>query len=172
MKLREFERVVSESRDRLYGYALYFLGRREEAEDVVQEVYMKLWERRRDVDGSRVDGWLVSVTRNACRDRLRRRKVRSAVNVDSDLLPEIAGDELSPEAQASGSLFENTVRSVLSQLPDPQRSIVILREIQGMSYREIASALDLPMTSVKVYLHRGRRALRAELSKVLHREAV
>lgn len=172
MKVREFERVVSGSRDRLFGYALYFLGRREEAEDVVQEVYMRLWQHREEVDGSRVDGWLVSVTRNACRDQLRRRRVRSAVDVDSELLPEVASPGRLPDAEASAALLDDVLRTALARLPDPQKSIVILREIQDMSYREIADALDLPMTTVKVYLHRGRRALRVELTRVLQREVV
>lgn len=172
MTAREFERVVGESRDRLFGYALYFLGIREEAEDVVQDVYLRLWQHRQELDGSRVNGWLVSVSRNLCRDRLRRRKVRSSVNVDTEALSEIAGDGRLPDAGASAALFEEALKGALSRLPDPQKSIVILREIQGMSYREIGDALDLPMTSVKVYLHRGRRALRNELTKVLQREAV
>jgi RNA polymerase sigma-70 factor (ECF subfamily) len=172
LKVREFERVVSESRDRLFGYALYFLARREEAEDVVQEVYMRLWQHRRDIDSSRIAGWLISVTRNLCRDHLRRRKVRSAVSVDSDAVEQMAGDEAATDTEAAASVFRETLDSALRNLPDTQKSIVVLREIQGMSYREIGIALDLPLTRVKVYLHRGRKALRNEISKVLQSEAV
>ncbi len=172
MKLKEFERVVSESSDRLYGYARYFLGHREEAEDVVQEVYMRLWQHRNEIDPARTNGWLISVTRNLCRDQLRRRKVRSSVDVDSAVVEEMAGSEVATDAGAASSLFRGMLDSALRKLPDPQRSIVILREIQGLSYREIGDALELPMTTVKVYLHRGRRALRHELSRVLESEAV
>ena len=171
MKVREFERVVSDSRDRLYGYALYFLGRREEAEDVVQEVYMRLWQHRNEVDSGRSTGWLVSVTRNLCRDQLRRRKVRSNVDVNSDVVQEAVGEAVADRA-ASTAVFREMLDTALQKLPDPQKSIVVLREIQGMSYREIGDALELPMTTVKVYLHRGRRALRNELSKVLQSEVV
>jgi len=172
LKVREFERVVRDSRDRLFGYALYLLDRREEAEDVVQEVYMRLWQHRDEIDTARADGWLVSVTRNLCRDQLRRRKVRSSVDSDTELLDGLQGDSRPADSDATSSVFSNLLRGALRKLPDPQKSIVVLREIQGMSYREIGEALDLPMTTVKVYLHRGRRALRNELSRVMQREAV
>ena len=172
LKAKEFERVVMDSRDRLYGYALYLLGRRAEAEDVVQEVYMRLWQNRTTIDASRMNGWLVSVTRNVCRDQLRRRKVRSQVDIDTDVVDSAAGAEPATDADAATSVFRDVLDAALHKLPDPQKSIVVLREIQGMSYREIGEALDLPMTSVKVYLHRGRRTLRNEISRVLQSETV
>lgn len=170
MKVRDFERLFSSSRDRLYGYALYYLGDREDAEDVVQEVFLRLWQRRGSVRRSGAYGWTVSVTRNLCRDRLRRRKVRSVVNVDSDAVDDFAAAEASPEELAAAADFDALLREAIVELPEPQKSIVILREIQRMSYNEICAALDLPMSRVKVYLHRGRRTLRNKLMRVTNRE--
>jgi RNA polymerase sigma-70 factor (ECF subfamily) len=172
LNAREFERVVMDSRDRLFGYAMYLLGRRPEAEDVVQEAYMRLWQNRKMIDSSRTNGWLVSVTRNLCRDQLRRRKVRSHVDISTDVVESTAGTEPATDTDAATSVFRDMLDAALGKLPDPQKSIVVLREIQGMSYREIGDALDLPMTTVKVYLHRGRQAIRKELSKVLQSETV
>ncbi|MDX1429218.1 MAG: sigma-70 family RNA polymerase sigma factor [Rhodothermales bacterium] len=172
MKVREFERLVRESQDRLYGYAIHFLANREEAEDVVQDAYLRLWKNRRLI---RPDGglaWLISVTRNLCMDKLRRRKVRSVVDVDSDRLAEHAGYDRGPDEHAASVVFENLLQSAMQTLPEVQRSIVILREVTGLSYNEISEALDLPLSTVKVYLHRGRRHLRRRLSTVIGSEAV
>lgn len=171
MKVREFERLVRESRHRLYGYAVHFLGSREEAEDIVQDAYLRLWSHRSSVRPDGAMGWLISVTRNLCLDKVRRRKVRSAVDVDTEKLSQIAAGGRSPEDNASSSVFEELVADALRQLPDTQRSIVILREMLGMSYNEICDALDLPLTTVKVYLHRGRKELRHHLTRALN-EAV
>ncbi|MBT8400079.1 MAG: sigma-70 family RNA polymerase sigma factor [Rhodothermia bacterium] len=172
MKVREFERLVGESSDRLFGYAVHFLANREEAQDVVQDVYMRLWDNRSLVQADGAMGWLISVTRNLCLDRLRRRKVRSIVTVDSDRVGDHATSQSSPEDDASASVFEALLIDAMENLPEQQKSIVILREMIGMSYQEISDALDLPLTTVKVYLHRGRRHLRRQLATVIDSEAV
>ncbi len=170
MKVRDFERLFSSSRDRLYGYALYYLGDREDAEDVVQDVFLRLWQRRSSVRRTGAYGWAVSVTRNLCRDRLRRRKVRSVVDVDSNAIDGFAAAQPSPEEEAAAADFDEMLREAIVRLPEPQKSIVILREVQCMSYNEICDALDLPLSRVKVYLHRGRRTLRNHLTSVTDRE--
>ncbi len=170
MKDAEFDRVVSSRKDRLFGYAFYFLGKREEAEDVVQDAFVRLWQNRKTLDRRRVDGWLISVTRNLCRDCLRRRKVRSAIALDLEAIENATEAGLPPDEWASEKVFADLVRRSLVGLPEPQKSIVILREIEGMSYNEIGRALGLSLNSVKVYLHRGRRALRKQLARVVDRE--
>ena len=172
MKLREFERLVRESRHRLYGYAYYFLGNREEAEDVVQDVYMRLWKNRTIVRADGAAGWLISVTRNVCRDQLRRRRVRSVVEVDSDRVGDVEARQPNPADDAARTDFEQLLGDAIVDLPDPQKTIVILREIMGMSYNEISGALDLPLNTVKVYLHRGRKHLRHRLTPIINSEAV
>lgn len=153
---------------RIFGFAFYLLTDREEAEDVTQEVLLRLWDHRSDVEEERALAWLLRVTRNACIDEMRKRAhFRKLVEVDSDALERVSGDSLPPDACAEQADFQERLEDTLCRLQEPHRSIVILREIQDMKYEEIAEALDLPLNTVKVYLHRGRKFLREQLSEVL-----
>ena len=160
--------------DRVYGFALYLLGRPSAAQDVTQEVLLKLWERLDTVDEARLVAWLMRVTRNACIDAHRRqRSYRRVVGVapDDGLGQAPAADAL-PDAWAEAADFQARLRGALAALAEPYRSIVILREVQELTYEEISGAMDLPLNTVKVYLHRGRKKLRHHLSPEYCREAV
>ena len=164
-----FESAVEEHQGRVFTFASYLLGCREEAEDVTQEVLLKLWRNPRTAGSNRLGGWLLKVTRNACFDRLRSRRTANRVfqaTPDSRVLELVAASGPDPETRARAAELGGWLEKAVGKLAEPQRSIVILREVQGLSYREICDALDLSMDRVKVYLHRGRRRLREELKEV------
>jgi len=170
MALPDYQQVVSEHRDRIFTFAFYTLRHREDAEDVTQDVLIRLWRFRRRLDEGRVGAWLSRVTRNACYDVTRRRKVRRAVH-PSDPEPQLerAVDRApTPERSAEATEFRHHLEAALRTLDEPYRSIVILREIQHLSYQEIAEALDRPLNTIKVYLHRARRMLRHALVEETH----
>lgn len=161
-----FEAAVERHQRKVYTFARYYLGKTEEAEDITQEVLLKLWQNRRRIDAEGTRAWLLQVTRNACYDRLRRH--RSATRVFAEDPEERAAakapdPEPGPEALAAAADFKRHLTGALEQLADPMKSIVILREIQGLKYQEIADALDVPLNTVRVYLHRGRQRLREQL---------
>ncbi len=171
MTLFEFEYQVRQNKDRIYGFAFQYLGSREEAEDVTQEVFLRFWKHRREIDEERPIGWLLRVTRNASIDAIRKRKTyKRTVDVDTDMVDRASGKQQSPEAEAEYTDFRHHLDNALQTLSEPYRSIVILREIQDMKYNEIAETLDLPLSTVKVYLHRARKMLRDQLKEVFHRE--
>lgn len=161
-----FERIVLKYRHRVYGFACHMLGDSDEAADLTQDVFLKLWTSRRSIDGSRVLPWLLFVTRNACIDALRHRRTVHRVfgGDERDLEGESEASER-PDVQIERRELRQTLEGAVQALPEPYRSIVILREIQDMKYAEICGALDLPLTSVKVYLHRARRKLREMLAE-------
>lgn len=169
---RRFERLVHQYQHRVYGFARYFLGRQMLAEDVTQEVLLKLWEHLDEVDEDRLLGWLLRVTRNACVDKVRKntsyRKV--VAQAPEDGLDHALDDGLTPDAEAEAADFQRHLTRALARLAEPYRSIVILREVQDMKYEEISGAMDLPLNTVKVYLHRARKMLRTELHAELHGE--
>ncbi len=170
VNLLQYERQVRQHQHRVYGLAVYLLGDREAAEDVTQEVWLRLWRHRHEVDEALLPGWLLRVTRNACIDALRRRKAyRAHVRTDSDGLRDAADPERSPDEEAASALFMERLERALRQLKEPHRSIVILREIHDMKYEAIAETLGLPLNTVKVYLHRARKTLRKLLSEVSER---
>jgi RNA polymerase sigma factor (sigma-70 family) len=162
------EEVVQRYQRRVFTFARYFLGQREEAEDVTQEVLIRLWRNADGLDAERLGAWLLRVTRNACYDRLRQRRTAAAV-VAPDLDPEVAEETAmsaslapDPAALAESAEFKRHLLAALGRLEEPYRSILILREVEDLKYQEISDALDLPLNTVRVYIHRGRQRLREE----------
>jgi RNA polymerase sigma-70 factor (ECF subfamily) len=172
---RRFTDTVEQYRHRIYTFSHYFLGNSEDAEDVTQEVLVRLWRHWHGLDASRMQGWLTRVTRNACVDALRRRgSYRAVVSEEAyeELLDAAVSDRPDPRSVLERSDLRGQVERALGKLDEPYRSIVILREIQEMTYAEISEALDIPLNRVKVYLHRGRRTLRDQLRERVEHDNV
>ena len=131
---------------------------------MTQEVLLRLFRHRRRLDPERLGSWLLKVTRNACYDLLRRRRGRTGdLPLDGETV-EVADDAMpTPEERAGAAAFRRRLCDELGRLAEPYRSVVILREIEGLAYREIAEALEMPLNTVRVNLHRGRRKLRQRL---------
>ncbi len=149
----------------MFSYAYYALGSREEAEDVAQDVFIRLWDHWTELNQANVTGWIIRVARNACLDRLRQRQTRAAL-----LHEHFGGREpyTEPEPEAGGNrvALRRQIEAAIRELDEPYRSIVILREIDEHSYEAIASALTMPLNTVKVYLHRARKMLRERLKGI------
>ena len=166
-----FEQQVRRYQNHVYGFAYYFLNNREAAEDVTQDVLLCFWENYEEVDSERVRAWLMQVTRNACIDRLRKRKTqRKVMEVNTDNLRRAASRRASPAEDAEAADFRRHLQVALSQIDEPYRSVIILREVQNLKYKEISEALDMPLNTAKVYVHRGRKKLRHHLADVLNHE--
>jgi RNA polymerase sigma-70 factor (ECF subfamily) len=167
--LTAFEDTAHRYQRRVYSFARYLLSSREEAEDVTQEVLLRLWRHRDGVDEERLGGWLLRVTRNACYDLLRKRRSEAAAGLSptlDDVAAEaVASAEPDPRAQAEAAEFRRRLLAALADLGEPYKSIVILREVQGLPHREIGEALGIPEVTVRVHLHRGRRKLRERLKE-------
>jgi len=167
--------MAEEYRDRIYTFALYSLRRPEEAEDVTQDVLVKLWQHADRVDVENMSAWVMRVTRNAVIDAIRRRRSRAAViadEADYDLASNYVAAEGSTDTEVESREFRDAVETALAGIEDPYRSIVVMREIQQLKYSEISEALEIPLNTVKVYLHRGRRMLREALKGKYLRDAV
>lgn len=171
----DFQVLVEDHQDRVYSLAAYLLGDREEAADVTQDVLLRLWRNlpaleRPGEEGGSVTAWLLRVTRNRCFDVLRkRRSERAALGRPEE--PESAerapaGDP-DPERLAASSDLGRHLRRAVQELSEPYRSVLILREVQDMKYQEISDTLEMPLNTVKVNIHRGRRMLRERLKEVM-----
>lgn len=169
MSVDDFHSLVREHRDRVFNLAYYSLRHREDAEDVTQEVLIRLWNHRRTLEAPAVTAWLIKVTRNACYDLLRRHVVRRRhfdEGREDDTLEAVAADRPDPHDHAEASDFRQHLETALRRLPEHYRTVLILREIEGLKYDEIADATGRPLSSVKVILHRGRKMLRDEMRAV------
>jgi len=155
---------------------MYSLRRHEEAEDVTQDVLIKLWQNLDTVEPDRVGAWIMRVARNAVIDVARRRKTRLGIiaeDVDVDIAANYApapnaGTELGVERRE----LRESIESALEKLEEPYRTIIVMREIQQLKYSEIVDAVDMPLNTVKVYLHRGRKMLRDLLKPGYQRDVI
>jgi len=166
MRRQDFDAAVATHGRKVHTLAVYLLANREEAEDVTQEVLIRLWRRGQDVVPEKIGPWLVRVTRNACIDFIRRRRGGSQVALDDGTGIELHEPAPGPERLAHASQLGGRILQALNVLTEPGRSVLILREIQGLTYEEIGDALEMPLSSVRVTLHRGRRRLREVLKEV------
>jgi RNA polymerase sigma-70 factor (ECF subfamily) len=162
-----FEVTVERYQRKVYSFAHYLLSNREEAEDVTQEVLLRYWRHRPGVADESTGAWLLRVTRNACYDLLRRRRSAAALGtetgLDEEAAEEVPSAEPDPESRVQSADFRRRLLGALDQLGEPYKSIVLLREVQGLPHREIGEALGIPENTVRVHLHRGRLKLRERL---------
>src|SRR5215831_5705694 len=163
MTTAEFQGAVLQYKDRVYGYARYLLRDSEEARDVAQECLVKLWQNLDRVDpGAACKGWLLRSAHNLCVDRMRRRTVRAELR-RGDEDPEPADGRPGPERLARSSEAGALVERALLALSERDRAVVLLREVEGLAYDEIARTLGLNLGTLKATLHRTRDKLRREL---------
>jgi len=157
--------------DALYGTAVRLVRASDVAQDLVQDTYLKAFRARdRFVPGTNLKAWLYTILHNTWRNR-RRDGARSRVEIDSeavDLAADQAGDMVSaapdnPEALLVNAALSDELQQALDGLPEAFREVVWLRDVEELTYQEIATALDVPIGTVMSRLSRGRRQLHAAL---------
>jgi RNA polymerase sigma-70 factor (ECF subfamily) len=171
---RRFEDLVDTHGGRLLQLARMMLRRGDEAEDVVQETLIKLWQQMPALEPGRELGWLLRCTRNACVDLLRRRSRGRALLhlvVDGEPGSDDASEAASPEAELIAAQRARSLREAVAAMPEPARSLLVLRDIQDVDVATVAELLDLSENQVKVYTFRARRALRRRLEEEFEDES-
>ncbi len=153
---------VSQNQHGMYALAYRMLGNQLEAEDVVQDTFIKLWQRQENGDKFE-KAWLYKVTRNQCLDILRRRKHAYEYQIS-----QAVGSDVSPSATdvVLNNELSGEIGKAINQLEEPYQSLLVMREVNGLSYQVLADALDLSLSQTKVYLHRARKQLKESLEKV------
>jgi RNA polymerase sigma-70 factor (ECF subfamily) len=142
---------------RLYNLALHFAGSREEAEDLTQEIFLRLHQNLRQYRGDcPLASWALRLSRNLCIDHYRRtRQERRSVWLSDEILVHVpGGDDVQARAQWREEI--EAVHAALRGMPEDLAEVVLLRDLQGWSLEEVSSALDIPMGTVKSRLHRAR----------------
>ncbi len=153
-----FERLVPAYRRRVYGLAYSILGDRAAAEDLAQEVFVKLWQALPKYDGrAQLSTWIYAITRNASVSALRARR-RTASLSDPTVQLEAEGVAGEPESAQDAALWRQ-----VDALPEKQRQAVILYYQDERSVDEVAAMMGIPVNTVKTHLHRARASLAAAL---------
>jgi RNA polymerase sigma-70 factor (ECF subfamily) len=166
MTTSQFEAAVMEHKDRIHSYARGILRDSEDAKDVAQECLIRLWNHRERVEpGAGCRSWLLRSAHNLCVDRLRRRSTHREVSHDDDAT-EPTDARPGPERLISSVEIAGRLEQALLDLDLRDRSIVLLREVEGLAYEDIASLLDLKIGTLKATLHRAREKLRNALVRV------
>lgn len=147
MTIAEYNQAVDAWADALYRYALKNIGSAMSAQDVVQDSYEKLWVHRDMVDPSKVKSWLFTTAHHTMIDGIR--KSRKETLLESKKLPDKALEQ-------GYSDLQEILHQAVEQLPEVQKSVLLLRDYEGYSYREIGEITGLSEAQVKVYIYRSR----------------
>ena len=164
---RQFNSLCSRYSDDLFRFTLALLANRSDAEEATQDVLFKLWRQTGLIPLRNPRAWIFRTARNQCLDILRERARRQGkVTEAPDYLLEQPDDfQPHPSNGADAELLRRKLDSALGQLPEIQRSIFVLYEVNGLRYREIALVLDIPLNTTRVYLNRARENLQKTLTK-------
>ena len=157
-----WEWLVRRCQGRVYGLAYHYLGSVEDARDVAQEAFVRVYRQLGSFDGDRFMAWLLRITRNLCIDQLRRRRTRPPAegvqaDADGETAPRDAGP--SPEQAWLADARRKLVHQALRRLDGANREVILLKDIQGLKLDEIAGMLGLPIGTVKSRAHRARLEL-------------
>lgn len=164
-----WERIVRLHWRKVFNVAYKFVGKHDEAEDLTQDIFLKIFKSLDTFDRrANFQTWLISVSRNLCIDHYRSvRKERETIDRDVD------ANQLSPAAVDAGPIAAleqrdrvSLLREALAALPDTLRTAVIMRDIQELSYQEIAGRLQLPEGTVKSRINRGRTELARQVRRL------
>jgi RNA polymerase sigma-70 factor (ECF subfamily) len=158
---REFEAVILPHLDGVFRLAVWLVRDRSEAEDIVQETFSQaLQSFARFQPGSNARAWVLTIMRHVRANRNRARR-RSAIDVDGgDRLERVPAVEQTPQHLTAGEIL-----AALADLPIGYQEVVLLCDVEDLSYKEIASVMDIPIGTVMSRLHRARRLLRGALAE-------
>jgi RNA polymerase sigma factor (sigma-70 family) len=164
-----WEQIVRLHRRKVFNVAYKFVGKHDEAEDLTQDIFLKIFKSLETFDRrANFQTWLISVSRNLCIDHYRSvRKERETIDRDvdpGDLAP--VSTEISPYAALEHRDRVTLLKEALSTLPETLRTAVMLRDIRELSYQEIADSLHLPEGTVKSRINRGRTELARQIRRL------
>ncbi|MGH7324780.1 MAG: RNA polymerase sigma factor [Candidatus Rokuibacteriota bacterium] len=166
---RAFEDLVTAYQHRVFAVAYRMLGSRAEAEEAAQEVFLRVHRAIAEFRGdAKLSTWMYAITSRHCLNRLASGAQRLA---RASAAEDVLADVPSPEQDAADALERREVvvalHRAIAELPEERRIVVVLRDLEGLSYEEIAEVLDVTLGTVRSRLHRARLELKEKLEKVL-----
>ena len=163
----KFDFLIKQHKDKIFNYSLYMVHNRMDAEDITQEVMIKIWKNINNFNFYAARAWIMRTTHNLCIDNLRQKgkQMKREISIDENLSERIEdhNNAGSPERVLNGSMIDERIKAAIEILPEIHKSPFVLYEIQGFKYKEISKILDIPLNSVKVNILRARKQLQKEL---------
>ncbi|MFZ6011512.1 MAG: RNA polymerase sigma factor [Bacteroidota bacterium] len=165
MNLESFQNRVLPAKNKLFRFALKFLGNEEEAKDVVQEVLIKVWNGREQMEQvQNWEAWCMRITKNLSLDRIRSLTRKQTQPIEETF--DVRQEALTPHESTEVHESMQRITQMIAALPEKQRQVMHLRDVEGYSYNEICEILELDMNQVKVNLFRARNSVREKLMKI------
>ena len=162
MKQSEFLNLVMPFKDKVFRLSKRLLVSNEEAEDATQELFMKLWRNKEKISSYKnVEAFAMTMTKNYCFDRLKSKQASNLSLVHSNYKEK--GTSLDKKTDLNDSV--SIVHQLIAKLPEQQRMIIQLRDVEQYEYEEISKMLDIKPTAVRVALSRARKTIKEQLIK-------
>jgi RNA polymerase sigma factor (sigma-70 family) len=169
-KRTRFEQAVLPHLDAAYNLARWLTRNDQDAEDVVQEACLRAFKFFGGFHGGASRAWLLAIVRNTCYTWLQHNRAHELTTTFDETIHDVACDTLNPETLLLHRADAQVLRQALEALPVEFREVVILRELEGLSYKEIADIADIPLGTVMSRLARARKRLQRDLSDRISKE--
>lgn len=157
MTSKEYNNAVDQYADNIYRFVLKHLKNKDVSHDVVQDTFEKVWKKRETIDAKKVKSYLFTTAYNRLIDVVRKEKYQET---------EDKIDNYKSEAPIQNMDLQSILANALDQLPEIQRSVILLRDYEGYDYSEIGEITNLTESQVKVYIFRGRKKLKQILISI------
>jgi RNA polymerase sigma factor (sigma-70 family) len=165
MNIEAFQNRVLPVKNKLFRFALRFLNNEEEAKDVVQEVFIRVWNGREQMNQvQNWEAWCMRITKNLSLDRIRAMNRKQTQPIEETF--NIRNEALTPAETTEADESMQHISQLIAGLPEKQRQVIHLRDVEGYSYNEICEIMEIDLNQVKVSLFRARTAVREKLTKI------
>lgn len=173
-----FDLLMRDYESKIFNYVYKMLGHREEAKETTQDIFFKIYTHLQQFRGeSSFSTWLFNIVVNTCKNKLEYKNVRDKYSIEKNInleknsnivncLENIASNAKSPEHLCEMRELQQLIKSAIEELPEHYKTVIVLRDISGFSYAEIARILQCPVGTVKANIARGRLLLREKLDSV------
>jgi RNA polymerase sigma-70 factor (ECF subfamily) len=173
--VQAFDILVRRYKDQLLNFVFRFVGNRSDAEDIVQETFLRVYKNKHYYkEIAKFSTWVYTIAGNLAKTELRRRKrhkifsVSNFVNEERDF--DIPDKEHGPDRKVDSTIQEDIIQKAIEKLPAKFKEVIILRDIQGFAYEEISQILNIPLGTVKSRVNRGRLRLQEDLKFLYENE--
>lgn len=163
-----YGKIVAKYNGRLYNFIYRFVGDRETAEDIVQETFLRAFRKRKEYRAiANFSTWLFTIAGNLAKSELRRRKRWRMFSLErdeeTDTGMELPDESARPDKVAESSIADVQIQEAIASLPENYKQVILLRDVEGMSYQEISEIVDCPVGTVKSRVNRARLKLQQKL---------
>lgn len=166
MLVKDFKTKVLPVSNKILRFATHFLKDEDEARDVVQDVFLKLWQKKESLDEIvNIEAFVMRMARNRCLDMVRSKRV---IPISEEVERQMKEKTTDVHSQIEWSESAQIIQKLINKLPDLQRTVMNLRDIEQYSYDEIAEITDLQINAIRVNLSRARKKVRDEFLKKMN----